>query len=63
MPGKFSALLTLLFLAAPTPIPGQAPPLDKAERIDHLVSHYQRLGYFNGAILVADHGKSFTPRG
>src|SRR5215471_14190565 len=63
MPGKFSALLTLLFLAAPTPIPGQAPPLDKAERIDHLVSHYQRLGYFNGAILVADHGKVIYSKG
>jgi CubicO group peptidase (beta-lactamase class C family) len=28
-----------------------------AERIAHLVSHYQKYGYFNGAILVADHRK------
>jgi CubicO group peptidase (beta-lactamase class C family) len=63
MPGKFPALLTLLFLASPVPIAGQAPPLDKAQRIEQLVSHYQKLGYFNGAILVADRGKVIYSKG
>lgn len=63
MPGKFPSLLALLCLLAHAPIMGQAGPLDKAWRIDQVVSHYQKLGYFNGAILVADHGKVIYSRG
>ena len=36
---------------------------DKAQRIDRVVSHYQKLGYFNGAILVADHGRVVYSKG
>lgn len=63
MPGKFPALLTLLFLAALMPVAGQAPPLDNAQRIEQIVSHYQKLGYFNGTILVADGGKIIYAKG
>lgn len=63
MPGKFPSLLTLLFLLAPTHLASQPPPLDKAQRIDQLVSHYQKYGYFNGAILVADHGAVIYEKG
>jgi CubicO group peptidase (beta-lactamase class C family) len=66
MPGKFPSLLTLLFLGVPAatiPLAGQAPAPSKIQRIDQLVSHYQRYGYFNGAILVADHGKVIYAKG
>ena len=64
MPGKrrFPSLLAL-FLLAPRWLAGQAPSLDKAQRIDQVVSHYQKFGYFNGAILVADHGKVIYSKG
>lgn len=55
--------MTLLFLAALMPVAGQAPPLDNAQRIEQIVSHYQKLGYFNGTILVADGGKIIYAKG
>lgn len=63
MTGKFSSLLTLLFVLAPVSVLGQAPPLDKALRIDQVVLRYQKLGFFNGAILVADRGKVIYAKG
>lgn len=63
MPGKLPSLLALLFLLAPTQLTSQEPPLHKAQRIDQLVSHYKKLGYFNGAILVADRGKVIYAKG
>lgn len=63
MSGKFPSLLTLIFLAASLPLAGQAPSTDKTQRIDQVVSHYQKLGYFNGAILVADRGEVLYARG
>src|SRR5215467_8791300 len=65
MPGKrkLPSLLTLLTLLAPTPVASQAQPPDKAQRIDQVVSHYQKLGYFNGAILVADRGRVIYSKG
>jgi CubicO group peptidase (beta-lactamase class C family) len=35
----------------------------KAERISALVSCYERCGYLNGAVLVAEHGKVLYSRG
>ena len=61
--GKLPSLLTLFFLLAPTRLSGQTPSLDKAQRIGQLVSHYEKLGYFNGAILVADNGKVIYAKG
>src|SRR5215467_2807025 len=65
MPGKrkFPSLLALLVALVPIPIESQTPSPDKAQRIDQVVSHYQGLGYFNGAILVADHGKVIYSKG
>lgn len=63
MPGKLPSLLALFFLVALTQLSAQGPPPDKARRIDQLVSHYQNLGYFNGAILVADRGKVIYVKG
>jgi CubicO group peptidase (beta-lactamase class C family) len=63
MSGKVAVLVTLFFLGATSPPAGQTPPSDKTQRIDKVVSHYQRLGYFNGAILVADGGKVIYPQG
>ena len=63
MSGKLPSLLALFFLLAPTELSGQAPSPDKAQRIDQVVSHYQKLGYFNGAILVADGGKVIYAKG
>lgn len=63
MPGKLPSLLALLFLFPPTQLLCQEPQLDKAQRIGQVVSHYQELGYFNGAILVADHGKVIYAKG
>jgi CubicO group peptidase (beta-lactamase class C family) len=36
---------------------------DKADRIDALVRQYQRCGYFNGAVLVAEHGRVIYVKG
>jgi CubicO group peptidase (beta-lactamase class C family) len=36
---------------------------EKAARIRDLVAHYQRCGYLNGAVLVADHGKVLYAQG
>ena len=63
MLGKLPSLLALLFLLAPTRLASQEPPLDKAQRIDQVVSHYEKLGYFSGAILVVDHGKVIYAKG
>ena len=63
MTGKFPSLLALVCLLAPAPMTGQTLALDKAQRIDRVVSHYQALGYFNGAILVADNGKVIYAKG
>jgi len=63
MPGKFPALLILLFLGAAIPLTGQSSAFGKAERINQVVSRYQNLGYFNGAILVADRGKIICSKG
>ncbi|HVH69614.1 MAG TPA: serine hydrolase domain-containing protein, partial [Candidatus Dormibacteraeota bacterium] len=63
MPGKFPPLLMLLLLVVPMPIATEAPPLDKGQHIDQGVLHYQKLGYFNGAILVADRNKVIYARG
>lgn len=65
MPGKrqLTSPLALLFLIAPIPVAGQEPPFDKAQRIGQVLSHYEKLGYFNGAILVADHGKIICAKG
>ena len=62
MSGKLPPLLALLFLLAPARLASQAA-LDKAQRIDQLVSRYQKLGYFNGAILVADRGQVIYAKG
>ena len=35
----------------------------KATRIDQLVSRYQQCGYFNGSLLVGEHGKVLYERG
>jgi CubicO group peptidase (beta-lactamase class C family) len=63
MPGKLPSLLALFFLFAPAQLACQEPQLNKAQRIGQVVSHYQRLGYFNGAILVADHRKVICAKG
>src|SRR5262249_26509421 len=63
MPSQRPALFACLLLAAPLLAAGQAPAASKAERIDGLVAQYQRYGYFNGAILVADHGKVIYSKG
>ena len=63
MPGKFPSLLALVLVLRPIPAASQAPPSEKAQRIDWVVSHYQRLGCFNGTILVADGGKVIYSRG
>lgn len=52
------ALLGALRLFAP-----QEPSNAKAERISRLVSIYEKYGYFNGSILVAEHGKVIFVRG
>src|ERR1700758_2254431 len=60
---KFPSLLALLTVLAPIPVMTQTPLPNKTQRIDQVVSHYQKLGYFNGAILVADRGKVIYSKG
>jgi len=63
MPSQRAAFFACLLLAVTILAPSQSPPATKAERIDRLVAQYQRYGYFNGAILVADHGKVIYSKG
>lgn len=63
MSGKPPSLLALLFLLAPARLASQVATLDEGQRIDQVVSHYQRLGYFSGAILVADRGQVIYAKG
>ena len=65
MPGQRTcpSLFALLTLLAAIHLASQTPPPDKAQRIDQLVSHYKKLGYFNGAILVAHQGKVIYAKG
>jgi CubicO group peptidase (beta-lactamase class C family) len=51
-------LFSALFLIYPPD-----PSTTKASKIDQLVSEYQQCGYFNGSILVAEHGKVLYERG
>src|SRR5215469_9342528 len=63
MPSQRAAVFACLLLAVTVLAPGQSPPAIKAERIDRLVAQYQKYGYFNGAILVADNGKVIYSKG
>ena len=51
------AILTSIFIAP------QDRSTTKAARIDELVSRYQQCGYFNGSILVGEHGKVIYEKG
>ncbi|MGB7848016.1 MAG: serine hydrolase domain-containing protein [Candidatus Acidiferrum sp.] len=50
-------MLAIALLGATCCTAQQYPPTSKAERIRQLVSTYEEYGYFNGAILVAEHGE------
>ncbi len=63
MTGKLPASQALLLFGASIAFVAQSPQLEKAPRIDQVVSRYQRYGYFNGAMLVADRGKVIYSKG
>lgn len=54
---------SFIFAVLGSVISPQDPSATKAGRIDQLVSRYREWGYFNGAILVAEHGKVVYERG
>jgi CubicO group peptidase (beta-lactamase class C family) len=56
----FSAIILLSVLPL---LAQQTLPNTKADRIDRLVSLYSKYGYFNGSILVAEHGNVIYRRG
>lgn len=51
------AILSCFFIFPPD------PSTTKASKIDQIVSRYQQCGYFNGSLLVAEHGKVLYERG
>ena len=51
------AILSSIFMAP------QDRSTTKAARIDELISRYQQCGYFNGSILVGEHGKVIYEKG
>ena len=55
--------VAIVLLGVPQLFAQQAPPDTKANRIDQLVSTYEKYGYFNGSILVAEHGNIIYRRG
>jgi len=59
---KLDLIATLVLLAA-VPCCAEIPPASKAARIDELVSQYERYGYLNGAVVVAEHGKVIYEKG
>lgn len=58
-----SSLCALLLLALPPILAGQNSAGDKVQQIDRLVALYQKYGYINGAILVADRGNVLYAKG
>jgi CubicO group peptidase (beta-lactamase class C family) len=63
MPARRVSFLALLFLVMPQLMAAQEASAGKARRIGELVSRYEKLGYLNGAILVADRGSILYERG
>ncbi len=60
---RFALIATLFFLATRLCCATETPPSSKAARIDELVSRYERYGYINGAVLVAEHGSVIYEKG
>ena len=58
---KRSALLAMVLLATRTGLASNTA--DKAAAIEELLARYQKCGYFNGAVLVAEHGKVIYAKG
>ncbi|HMD99593.1 MAG TPA: serine hydrolase domain-containing protein [Terriglobia bacterium] len=63
MLGRFHLISALVILAAKLCCATETPPSSKAARIDELVSRYERYGYINGAVLVAEHGEVIYKKG
>jgi CubicO group peptidase (beta-lactamase class C family) len=60
---SLSLALISLFFTAETCVAGIDETTRKAARIDALVSLYEKYGYINGAVLVAEHGKVVYEKG
>jgi CubicO group peptidase (beta-lactamase class C family) len=58
-----SLLLAIPLLVAGPSFAQPNPSTSKAERISQLVSTYEKYGYFNGTILVAEDGKVIYAKG
>jgi CubicO group peptidase (beta-lactamase class C family) len=54
---RWTLVLAAILMTAASCIGQQNSPRSKAERIGQLVSAYEKYGYLNGAILVAEHGE------
>jgi CubicO group peptidase (beta-lactamase class C family) len=56
-------MCALVLLAAACCCAAQNHTSGKTERIEDLVARYEKYGYLNGAVLVAEHGKVIYSRG
>jgi CubicO group peptidase (beta-lactamase class C family) len=60
---KCKPVFAMALLFAVACFAGQDSSLSKAERIAQLVSIYEKYGYLNGAVLVAEHGTVIYAKG
>src|ERR1700741_2540702 len=56
-------VFAIALLSAAACLSGQNSSPSKAERIGQLVPTYEKYGYINGAILVAEHGQVIFAKG
>lgn len=60
---KLEPVIAIALLSAATCLAGQDSYPRKAERMAQLVSTYEKYGYLNGAVLVAEHGTVIYAKG
>lgn len=63
MPGRRKSICAMVLLGTACFCGAENRPASKSERIGELISHYEKYGYINGAVLVAEHGKVIYAKG
>jgi CubicO group peptidase (beta-lactamase class C family) len=63
MAGTWRSICALVFLTTALCVAADDRILSKAERIEQLITQYEKYGYINGAVLVAEHGKIIYAKG
>jgi hypothetical protein len=63
MPGRCKSICAMMLLGTACFCGAENRLASKSERIGELISQYEKYGYINGAVLVAEHGKVIYAKG